>query len=135
MSFFKPQVSFSSNFASLFSIMKDKLLCTFLAQALYTLARRSPFKVQSTRIKIRQISHVSFKTASQFLFNIYNIVMTHNLSVNFKLIHFLLWTKGSHQSPNFDTFECSGENFLNSSCHFSNLNSVVLQILHHFSGS
>ena len=60
------------------------------------------------------------------------IVMTHNSSINFKLINFLLGTYGSHQSPNFDTFECSGENLLNSSCHFSNHKTVVLQILHYF---
>ena len=36
----------------------------------------------------------------------FSIVMTHNSSVNFKLIHFLLWIKGSHQSPNFGTFQC-----------------------------
>ena len=34
---------------------------------------------------------------------------THNSSVNFKLIHFLLWIKGSHQSPNFENFKWSGE--------------------------
>ena len=61
--------------------------------------------------------------------------MTHNSSGNFKLIHFLLWTKGSHQSPNFDTFECSGKNLPNFSCHFSNYRSVFLQILHHSSAS
>ena len=33
------------------------------------------------------------------------IVMTHNSSVNFQLIYFLLWIKGSYQSPNFDTFQ------------------------------
>ena len=59
------------------------------------------------------------------------IVMTHNSSANFKLIHFLFWIKESHQSPNLDTFKCSGENFPNSSCHFSNHKSVFLQILHH----
>ena len=58
------------------------------------------------------------------------IVMTHNSSVNFKLIHFLLWIKGSHQSPNFETFKCSGENLPNSSCHFPNHKPVFLQILH-----
>ena len=26
------------------------------------------------------------------------IVMTHNSSVNFELVHFLIWTKGSHRS-------------------------------------
>ena len=31
--------------------------------------------------------------------------MTHNSSVNFKLTHFLLWTKGSHQSTNFWDFQ------------------------------
>ena len=46
--------------------------------------------------------------------------MTHNSPVNFKLMHFLLWIKGSHQSPNFETFECSGENLPNFSCYFPN---------------
>ena len=49
------------------------------------------------------------------------IVMTHNnSSLNFKLIHFLLWIKESHQRPNFETFKCSGENLPYSSCHFPN---------------
>ena len=62
-------------------------------------------------------------------------IMTHNSSVNFQLIHFLLWTKGSHQSFNFDTFECSGEYLPNSLCHFPSNKSVFLQILHHSSMS
>ena len=61
------------------------------------------------------------------------IVMTHNSSVNFTLIHFLLWIKGSHQSPDFETFECSGENLPNSSSLFPNHKSSFLQIFHHFS--
>ena len=59
----------------------------------------------------------------------------HIYSVNFKFIHFLLWTKGSHQSPNFDPFACSSENLRNSSCHFPNHMSVFLQIFHYFSVS
>ena len=59
------------------------------------------------------------------------ILMTHNSPVNLKLMHFQLWTKESHQSPNFETFKCSGENFSNSSCHFWKQKSVFLQILHH----
>ena len=47
----------------------------------------------------------------------------------------LLWTKESHQSPNFDTFKCSDENLQNSSCHFPNHKSDFLQILHHSSVS
>ena len=60
------------------------------------------------------------------------IVITHNSPVNFKLIHFLLWIKGSHQSPNFETFKCTDEKLPNfSSCYFPNHKSVFLQILHH----
>ena len=55
--------------------------------------------------------HVSSYSNSAWFF----IVMTHNFPVNFKLIYFLLWVKGSHQSPTFETFECSGENLSNSS--------------------
>ena len=44
---------------------------------------------------------INFETASQFA--LFFIVMTHNSTVNFKLIHFLLWIKGSHQSPDFET--------------------------------
>ena len=58
------------------------------------------------------------------------IVITHSSFVNFRLIHFLLCAKEFHQSPNFDTFECSDENFSNFLCHFSNNKSVFLQILH-----
>ena len=57
------------------------------------------------------------------------IVMTHNSSVNFKLIPFLLWTKESHQGPNFDTFKCSAENLPNFSCHFWKHKSFFLQNL------
>ena len=60
------------------------------------------------------------------------IVMTHDSSINFKHILFLLWIKGSHQSCNFETFKCSGEN-LPYSHHFPNHKPVFLQILHHSS--
>ena len=66
-------------------------------------------------------------------FALFLIVMTHNSSVNFKLILFLLWIKGSHQSPNFDILKCSGENLPYFSSHFPHLKSVFSQILHHFS--
>ena len=53
-------------------------------------------------------------------------VMIHNSSVSFMLIHFLLWIKRSNQSSNFETFECSGKNLPNFSCHFPNHKSVFL---------
>ena len=58
------------------------------------------------------------------------IFMAHNYSVKFKVIPFLLWTKGSHQSPNFDIFKCSGENLPSFSWSFSNHKLVFLQNLH-----
>ena len=45
-------------------------------------------------------------------------------------MNFLLETKVSHESTNFDTFKCFDENLPNSSCHFPNHKSVFLQILH-----
>ena len=66
-------------------------------------------------------------------FALFFIAITHNSSVNFKVITFLLWTRGSHQSSNFDTFKCSGEKFPNSHVFFSNHSSVFLQNLHNFS--
>ena len=79
------------------------------------------------------MSILKWQVNSSSNFASFFIVMTYNSSVNFKLIHFLLRTKGSHQGPNFDTFKCSGENLPNLSCHFSNHKSVFLRILHHSS--
>ena len=44
MSYLKPQVSFSLNFASLFSVMKDNTSVLFLAETLYNLGKRSRSK-------------------------------------------------------------------------------------------
>ena len=51
--------------------------------------------------------------SSSSIFVSFFIVMTHNSSLNFKVINFILWPKGSHQSSNFDIFECSCENLPN----------------------
>ena len=50
------------------------------------------------------------KVSSSSNFALFFIVMTHNSTLNFELIHFLLWIKGSCQSPNFESFACSGKN-------------------------
>ena len=73
------------------------------------------------------------QVSSFLIFVSFFIVMTHNSTVNLKLIHFLLWTKGFYQFSSFDTFECCGENLHNSSCHFPSSSSVCLQIFHHSS--
>ena len=79
------------------------------------------------------MSVLKWKVNSSSNFALFFIVMTHNSSANFKVIHFLLWAKGSHQSSNFDTFECSSENLPNSSRYFSSNKSVFLQISCHSS--
>ena len=79
---------------------------------------------------VKFMSILKRQVSSSSIFVSFFIVMTHNSSVDFKLILFL-WIKGSHQNPNFETFNCSAENFLYSSYHFPNHKSVFLQFLHH----
>ena len=95
------------------------------------------FRLSSAWIQIREVplSISKQQVSSSSIFVPHLIVMAHNSSLNFKLIHFLLLTKGSHQSSNFYTFECSGEILPNSSCYFASNKSVFLQVLHHSSKS
>ena len=76
------------------------------------------------------LSILDWQVISSSNFASFFVIMTHNSPVNLKLIHFLLWIKGSHQSANFEALKWSGENFPNFSCHFPNHKSVFLQILH-----
>ena len=76
------------------------------------------------------MSILNWQVNSTSNFPSFLIVITHSNPVNFKLIHFLLWVKRSHQSPNFETFESSGENLQNFSCYFWKHKPVFLQILH-----
>ena len=57
-------------------------------------------------------------------------VITYNSSVSLWLMHFLLWTKGSHKNTSFYIFKCSDENLPNASSYFPNHKSVFLQIFH-----
>ena len=79
--FFKPQVSFSSNFSSLFSVVYSSVL--FSAKTLYTLFKRSPLKckflkLMSVWVKIHQIPSVNFETTSQFPFKFCIIFLCHD---------------------------------------------------------
>ena len=60
-------------------------------------------------------------------------VVRYNSCVNFQLTHFLLWTKGSHESTSLDTYKCSDENLPNSSCYFPNHKSVFSNFVWLFS--
>ena len=76
------------------------------------------------------MSVLKWQVDSSLNFALFFTVMTHNSSSNFKVIPFLLWTKGFYHSPSFDTFKCSGENLTNFSSLFSNHASVFVQNLH-----
>ena len=104
MSCLKTQVSFPSNFVSIFSVMKHNFSVLFSSKITYFGQKQSikvqMFEIFERSVEIRQIPYVSFELTSQFLFNFasFIILTTHNSSADFKLIHFLLCLKGSHQS-------------------------------------
>ena len=113
------------------------LLYTVLAQT-YTLVTRSPLKPKFLDFQVLGSKFIKFlmsifkrQVNSSSDFASFFIVVIHNFSLNFNLILFLLWIKRSYQSPNFETFNCSGVYLPYSSCHFPNHKSVFLQIFHH----
>ena len=128
-------------FCITFQCHEIQLLCTFLAQTLYTLVKSSPLKCKflgllSSQVKIYQIpSTLKQQVNSSSDCSSFFSVITYNASASLQLIHFLLWTKESHENTNFDTFKCFDENLPNSSCHFPNHKSAFLQILHESSVS
>ena len=96
---------------------ETSLLCTFLAQTFHTLIKKIPLTCNFWDFRVLRSIFVKFlmsilkwQVYSSSNFASFFFVMTYNSFVNFKLIHFLLWTKGSHQSLDFEFFKCSGEN-------------------------
>ena len=75
------------------------------------------------------------QVSSSSVFVSFFIVMTHNSTVNVKVIHLLLWAKGSHQSSNFLTLSSALVKICQIPRHFPSNKSVFLQILHHYSMS
>ena len=61
MSFCKPQVSFSSNFASLFVVMKDTPLYFFRSNQTQ-FAQKKPIKVENLRILSAQTKFTKFSS-------------------------------------------------------------------------
>ena len=83
-----------------------------LAQTIHTLLKRSTLKwsflrLSAARVKNSSNSSCKFWNDKSILLH---ILHPSSLPVDFKLILFLHWIKGSHQNPNFQTFNCSGEN-------------------------
>ena len=114
---FKTQVNSSPSFVFLFSVMKDNSSVLFQLKQ-YILYSKEAHQVLGSKFFKYLKSILKQQVSSSSNFASFFIVRTHNSSVNFRLILFQLWIKRSHQSHNFDTFKCSGENFLYSSCHF-----------------
>ena len=111
MSFLKAQVSFPLNCASIFSAIKHNSSVLFLAQTLYTLFKKFwDFLVLESKFGKCLMSILKRQVNSSSNFALFFIAMTHNSSLNFKLIHFLLCMKRSPQNPNLETFKCFGEN-------------------------
>ena len=114
-SIFEITVRVYSNFASLFSAMKDNssVFFQFKPHILWTkIACRSEiFELLCGWMKIHRILHVVFETTSQFFFNFASLlrVKRDNSSVLFQLKLYMIFIKGSHQSEKFYTFNCSDE--------------------------
>ena len=70
------------------------------------------FRLATAPIKIHKIPHVIFGTKGQFFFKLCITLQCHETSssVLFHLNLHMLWTKGSDQSANFQTFDCSHKN-------------------------
>ena len=123
-----------------FSVIKHNSSVLFISSIIIYFGQRSHLKrkffyyrgLESKFAKFLK-SMLKLQVNSSSNFASFFIVITYISSVVFKLIHFLLWTKGPHQSARFYTYKCSGENLLSSSCHFPNHKSVFIQILHQFS--
>ena len=137
MSFLKSQISFPSNVASIFSAIKHNYPIRFLAQTLYTLFKRIPFKCKFLDFRVfgskfvkSLMSVLNWQVHSSSNFASFFSVITYTSSVSLWLMYFLLWTKASHENTNSNTFKYSDKNLPNSSCHFPNHKSVFLQILH-----
>ena len=108
MPILKQWVDSSTNFVSLFSFMKDNSSILFWLKQ-YILCSKGAQKkwrflgLSSAWVKIHLIPCVSilkWQVNSSSNFASFFIFMTHNSSVNFKLILFLPWIKGSHHYPN-----------------------------------
>ena len=137
MLFLKAQVSFPSNFASIFSATKHNSSVIFYpkhyilwSKAVYQSVNFWDFQGLESEFVKFFMSVLKRKVNSSSDFLAFFSVIRHNSSVSIQLMHFILSTKAPCQSPSFDTSKYSGKNLSNSSCHFPIEKSVFLQVLH-----
>ena len=121
MSFSKPQVSFSSNFASLSNVMKDNS-SIFLGQKLPEKTNQSANFWDFWELGSKFTKFLSFfETANQFSFK-FSYQSWVSVPSNITPLYFLSWSiiyfgqKKPIKLQIFKIFECSGQHLLNSSC-------------------
>ena len=97
LSFLKAQVSFPSNFASIFSAMKDNSSVIFYLKHYILWAKKSSIKckfLSFSSVQVKILMSILKRQVNSFLnFPSFSVFMTHTYSVNFKLIDSLLWIK------------------------------------------
>ena len=122
MSFLEPRVSFSSNIASLFSVMRHNSSALFHLNLcmLWTKGSDQSANFWLLLWKLTKFLMSFFKPRVSFQLNFATpfSVMTHNSSEIFK--HYMLWKKRVHQCTIFQTFWCSNESSPNLLSHFWN---------------
>ena len=121
MLFLEPTVNLSSNFASLFSVMRHN------ASVLLCFEQTNPIKLQvfglsTAYMKINQILYVIFQATSQFSFKLCNTLQCHDTRFLWNFVTETVYALDKKSPPmyNFQTFGCSNESLPNSSCHFWN---------------
>ena len=97
---FESTSHFSFKFYISLQCHQTQLPCTFLDQTLYTMVKGANFRVFESKFVKFFMSvlkwHVNYPSSN---FALLFIVMTHNSSVNLKLVHFLLWIKDPIKVP------------------------------------
>ena len=125
MSFLKAQVSFPSNFASIFSAIKHNSSVLFSSNIIY-FGQKQPIKVQIFEIfeclgqNLSNSSCHFWKHKSVFLQTLYQSWMPSNITLLYFLSSNIIYFDQKHPIKVyiFKIFECSGQNLLNSSRQF-----------------
>ena len=109
MSFFKAQVSSSSNFVSFFSVMTQCYNSSVLfGSNIYTFDKSSTSKFKFSDLKFTKFLMSFLEPRFSFSSNFASLlsVMRDNSSALFWLKLYMVWTKGTCPSAKFQTFDC-----------------------------
>ena len=97
--------------------LEKKFFCIFLGDTLHSINKSSTSKCKFSELLLLALKLTKFlmsflKPQISFFSNFSSLlsVMRHNSSVCFHLNLCMLWTKGSDQNANFQTFDCFHEN-------------------------